>query len=100
MDQKVLTKRVFDDADVLTNTSVWGDIRDMFDSSNGVAALIGDAYYEQVDALVKYTEQYDRNIEDGRVQYVKGGEGENESPESSGNWWESLLDWVPFYGRD
>jgi len=93
----VATVSVYDAADVTQNQTVFENLTDWIKGTPAVTALVGDAWMENVEATLKYIEQYDRNVKDAAIRYTRSGEeGEKEHPDDTPKW----IDWIPFVGKD
>lgn len=77
---KVPTKAVFDKNDVLTDSSTFSTLMDWIKADGPASGMLqGDAWLENVDALVTYVEQYNRDLSSSSSLLKFGSEGNNES---------------------
>lgn len=92
----VATKTVYDEANITENQTVWGNFLDWIGTTPKVTRLYGDAWWENVESIVKYTEQYNRDIKDATIKYTNSKEtNETEGPDDTPLW----MDILPFVGR-
>lgn len=94
LNKHVITKHRMDGEDVLTNVTNFKAISGYFTESDVNERVVGDGMYEEIERIIPYIEQYDRNVKDKAHSWFKGTAGDNEQPVSEA-WWS----WIPGVGK-
>lgn len=95
MNKTIVTKNRLDSEDVLTNVTVFQDIKSAFTASDSVTHFVGDAVMEECERIIPYIEQYDRSVKDKSKQWYKSGNvNDSEQAVDEGMW-----SWVPGVGK-